>query len=205
MQQPSAGERSFTRTRGLLTLIGLVILGMGIPAYLKWKVPQLEAERDRMLEQAPSEPEARLARWFEFGQPQIHNSLVAARFSAEQPWYVSHVVAPVSEAEPPQIWGIDLADPDPDQVVVQDGLTVKIVLPAPTLLARDVLVGDKARGVPVYPAGAEVDPARLAADRLGAYFYFARMGAALEKDIEGASLEIHVGGARRTARNGDGE
>ena len=162
---------------------------MGIPAYLKWKVPQLEAERDRMREQAPSEPEARLARWFEFGQPQIHNSLVAARFSAEQPWYVSHVVAPVSEAEPPQIWGIDLADPDPDQVVVQDGLTVKIVLPAPTLLARDVLVGDKARGVPVYPAGAEVDPARLAADRLGAYFYFARMGAALEKDIEGAEAK----------------
>lgn len=182
------------RAPGLVVLVGLVAVGMGIPAYLRWAVPRLEARRDAILAAAPTEPIGRLARWFEYGQPRLHEALVKARFSSERPWFVTHVVAPRSAQEPPEIWGIDLADL-PIDVVRLEGLSVVVALPAPERLARDVLVGDRALGVPVFPAdGPAPDGRELAERRLERYL--GRVGEALEKDIEGARLVVEVGGPR---------
>lgn len=182
------------RPRGLWILAALVTVGMGVPAYLQWAVPRLEARRDEVLASAPSEPEGMLARWFEFGQPRVHEALTKARFSADQPWFVTHLIAPVNAEEAPRIWGIDFTDIQPD-VIALDGLTVRVVLEAPRLLGRDVLVGDRAMGVPVFQPGAEIpDPRRMAKERLERYL--GRVGEGLARDIDGARLAVEVGGLR---------
>lgn len=194
MASARGGLAEFARAPGLAILVGLVALGMGVPAYLRWAVPRLEARRDAILAAAPTEPAGRLARWFEYGQPRIHEALVKARFSAERPWFVTHLRAPAAADRPPEIFGIDFTGL-PEDVVRLDGLEVVVDLPAPELLARDVLVGDRALGVPVFPAdGPPADPRELARARLERYL--GRVGEALAKDIEGARLVVEVGGLR---------
>lgn len=191
-----APRAAFRRGPGLWVLAALVTAGMGLPAFLQWKVPQLEAERDRILREAPTEPEGKLARWFDFGQPQLHHALRTARFSAAQPWYVSHVVD-VDEGEP-EVWGIDLSfldDPelDHDSVFRLEGLTVRIVLEAPRLLARTELAGTRTQGVPRFAAGQELDAADLTRRRLETYFE--SFSAALARDVPGSRLVVQVGDA----------
>ena len=177
--------------------MGLVALGMAIPAFYLFAVPRLAARREGMLSGAASEPEGRLKMWFTYGQPQIHHALVMARFSAERPWFVTHVVAPEEESQPPEIWGIDFEEL-PVDVIRTEGLSVQVVLDKPRLLARDVLVGDKSLGVPVYPAGQEVpDARRLALERLEPYLD--RLEEGLARDVAGAMIEIEVGGLKEGA------
>lgn len=187
-----AGE-PIRRASGIGVLAAIVVVGLAVPTYYLWAVPRLKQEADRLRVEAPDEPAERLGVWFHFGQPQIHTALVRARFSADRPWYVSHVVQG-REDEAPVIYGIDFTDL-PVDVVQHEGLEVRVVLPAPTLLARDVLVGDKAFGVPVYAQAAAVPDGRvIAKERLERYF--ADMAAALGKDIPGARLVVEIGGLR---------
>jgi hypothetical protein len=175
-------------------LATLVVLGMGIPTLYRLAVPRLEVRRELLLAAAPSEPEGRLRMWFTYGQPQIHHALVMARFSHERPWFVTHLRAPVDEKQPPEIWGIDFEDL-PVEVVRLEGSSVRVILDAPRLLARDVLVGDRALGVPVFPATGEIpDPRELALRRLAPYLR--RLEEGLVKDVPGTEIVIEVGGLK---------
>jgi hypothetical protein len=183
-------------------LLALIAVGMGIPAFYRWAAVKLKVDREALLAAAPSLPEARLAKWLEFGAPQIHHALEMARFSDRQPWYVTHVVAPASSSEPPSIYGIDFSKL-PQDVARQDGLTVLVVLAAPALLARDVLVGDRALGVPVFQADASVPDGReLALKRLVPYLDYLERG--LVRDIPGAQIVIEVGGLKEEALGSQG-
>ena len=164
---------------------------MGVPAYYMWSVPRLKARADRIVAESPTDEVGRLREWFRFGQPNIHNALILARFSAEKPWYVTHMIASSSVGEAPQIWGFDFTDLSPDVLRVED-TTVYLEFPAPVLLAKDVLVGDKALGVPVF-ASADLleDPCALARGRLERYVE--RTRAALVRDIPGADLVVRIG------------
>ena len=182
------------RVSGVGVLTAIVVVGLAIPTFYLWVVPRLKQEADRLRVESPAEPDERLAVWFRFGQPQIHTALVRARFSASQPWYVSHIVQATEAGEPPAIYGIDFTDL-PVDVVQHEGLEVRVVLPAPTVLARDVLVGDKALGVPVYAADAEIPDPRLIA-KLRLERYFEDMTAAVAEDIPTAVLVVEIGGLR---------
>jgi hypothetical protein len=192
--EPHAPGPGFRRLPGLPLLAALIVVGMGVPAYLKWMVPRLEARRTRILSEAPTEPEGRLARWFEFGQPRIHEALVASRFSAQRPWLVTHVVAQEDPTEPPEVWGIDFTDL-PQGVIRQDGLAVRVELAEPVLLGREVLTGSSALGVPVFAFGVEYpDPKLLAKQRIE--FSLSSITAGLVKDIPAARISVEVGDLR---------
>ena len=124
-------------------------------------------------------------------QPRVIEGLRGARFSSSQPWLVSHVIAPASAQEPPQVWGVDLAE-IPASWVSLAGLQVFVDLPAPRLLTRDVLVGDSVAGIQVFPAGAQNDGIELTRARVR--FVLKRMIEALPQDIDGAEYVIRVGG-----------
>lgn len=190
MASESTVTAAFPRARGFPLLLAIITVGMGIPAYLRWVVPRLETRAAEMRASAPTEPEGRLATWFQFGQPNIHNALVLARFSTDRPWYVSHVVASDDPEEPPEVWGIDFSNLSPEVLSVE-GMDVVLRLPAPRLLARDVLVGDKAFGVPVFATRDELDPCDLVEARLDRYLERTRAG--LQRDIPGAGLVVVVG------------
>jgi len=183
-----------SRPPGFALLLALIAVGMGIPAFFRWKVVSLGRERDRILSEAPSAPEARLALLFRYVQPQILQTLQKARFSADQPWIVSHVVAPPNAQEPPEIWGIESSEIGPEATFVE-GLDVRVVLPAPRLLARDVLVGDSALGVEVYAPPGPPDPRVLLRNRLE--FVLAPLIEHLPGDIPGARISVEVGGLAR--------
>ncbi len=148
-----------------------------------------------MLEEAPNAPEARVALWFSHLQPRVLGVLRSCRFSSHQRYLVSHMVAPRSDQEPPEVWGVHEDTISPESVFL-DGMAVRVQLPAPTLVDRNVLVGDNALGVEVYPSQSPPeDPRVLLRNRLE--FVLAKFMAALEKDIPGAYLSIEVGGLTR--------
>lgn len=182
------------RAPGLPMLLAVVVVGMGIPAIYHWQSRVLGHERDQMLEDAPDQPEARLAVWFQYGQPPILEALLASRFSAARPWIVSHVVAPEREGLPPEIWGIDQQTITEDNVLL-DGLVVRVVLPAPEVMARDVLVGDNAMGVQVFEAPGPPDPRILLRERVE--YAIERLIRVLPQEIPGARISVEVGGLVR--------
>lgn len=201
----SAGEpevRARRRPSGAWVLAGMVAVGMGIPALYRWKARALKDRSEELLAAAPSEPEARVARWLQFGAPQIHHALEMARYSDARPWFVTHVVARAGPDEPPEVHGIDFTAL-PHEVARQDGMVVRVVLDAPRLLERAELGGEKALGVPTFQPGVEVpDARRLALARLVPYL--AHLEAGLERDIPGASVEIEVGGLKEDALGSQG-
>lgn len=179
------------RPDGLALLLGLIVLGMGIPAYFRWKVLALDEERERILEEAPSEPEARLRLWFRDLQPRILETLRRSRFSARQPWIVSHVVGPTGPTAPPEIWGVGVDVIGPGSIVL-DGLEVRVELPAPGVLDRDVLVGDNALGVPVLAPPGPADPGALLRARVEGVL--TPLIESLPRDIPGTRLRVRVDG-----------
>ena len=197
-QRKELGQRtrdSGPRAPGLPLLATVVVVGMGIPAIYHWQTRVLGHERDEMLEAAPHEPAARLAVWFQFAQPMILEALLASRFSAERPWIVSHVVAPEREGLPPEIWGTDQRAITKDTVLL-DGLVVRVVLPAPQVMARDVLVGDNAMGVRVFEAPGPPDPRILLRRRVE--YAIGRLIRVLPQEIPGTRISVEVGGLVRS-------
>lgn len=201
--QPTTSTNPFRRMSGLPILVALVGAGMLLPAFLQWKVPQLETKREELLGSAPTDPEGKLALWFRFGQAQIHQALMGARFSGAQPWYVSYVRETEGPAQPPEVWGLDLGGLDPgdveatkavmDELIRLDGLEVRLVLPEPTLLAETDLSGRKVQGIPRFAAGEDLDGADLTRRRLEGYYFFSKLAAALARDVPGATFVVQVG------------
>lgn len=187
MSTPTPG---FTRVSGLKVLTVIVVAGMGIPALFKLKAFNLERARDELIENSPSTGEGRLRLWFMQVHPRVVEGIRASRFSALQPWLVSHVVKAASEGELPEVWGVDLTEINPDWIWL-DRLVVHVDLPAPKLLARTVLVGDNVAGVQVFPSGSFNDGIALTERRLE--FVLAKLIEALPQDIEGAHYKITAG------------
>lgn len=183
------------RPPGLVLLVGLIVVGMGIPAFFRWKVYALGKERDRILAEAPSEPAARLELLFRQIRPHILQALQRARFSAQRPWIISHVVAPAREGEPPEVWGIHAIDDVGPYVARVDGLQVRVELPAPRLLGREVLVGDNAMGVQVFAAPGPADPRELLRDRVE--FVMKPLIESIPEDVPGTRVSVEVGGLIR--------
>jgi len=183
------------RAPGLAILFTVVAVGMGIPAFYRWKIGDMKGDREEILASAPSEPEKRAELWFEFMQPQVYEVLRACRFSAHKRYLVSHMVAPRSAEEPPEIWGVPDEEITPDNVVL-DGLVVRVLVPAPRIVDRDVLVGDNALGVEVYlPESPPEDPRVLLRNRIESVLR--KTSGALERGIPGAYLSVEVGGLVR--------
>jgi hypothetical protein len=179
----------------------LVVAGMGVTSvYYHWRAPriiaQIQAERDAL----PGDSQGKLDRWLDFGAPFVHQALVASRFSAAQPWIVTHTVQPPGGPdELPQVWGVDLAGLGPE-ITHREGLRVVVELPQVRLLGRGRLTGDKAQHVPAYAAGRPVpDPDERAV--FVARFPLRALIEALEKDIPGASFEVRIDG--RTPPQGE--
>lgn len=189
-------QPSERRVAGLMVLGLIVLVGMGMPVYYRYKVGDLNRERDRILAEAPSEPEARAALWFSMMEPNLLNVLDKCRFSSRQPYLVSHVVQARTADEPPEVWGVHSDVVERGVSVVLDGLVVRVVLPAPEIVARDVLVGDQAYGVPQFhPDNLPEDPRVLLRNRVE--FVLKRHMATLQKQVQGSGISVEVGGLVR--------
>jgi hypothetical protein len=195
------------RANGILVLGSIVLLGLGSgAAYYQIKRPSVAAGVEAMRASTPTDAAERVARWLDFGAPNIHHRLsVVGRFSTERPWLVTHAL-PAGEAHtgvepttaepggaaPFELWGVR-ADLLPVDLARQEGLTVVVDLPVPERLGRSPLTSEAARFVPVVdPAGAPFD----AAGRLHeiALHLLEGLPRALAEDIPGARLELEVGG-----------
>ena len=192
MQRTSAQLPESRRVPGLPVLAGIVVLGLlSGAAYYQYQRPRVLAQMARAKSEAPTTPRERLELWHRYGSAQIHHRLTQfARFSPEMPWLVTHAIAG-SAGELPEIWGID-CEALPQEISHLEGLTVVVDLPVPTALGHAALAGDSADRVPLYAAG---QPIPHPSERLRdlALFLLEGMPRALERDIEGASLEVRVG------------
>jgi len=186
------GPRS-VRPNGILVIVALVVAGVAVTAgYMQWKAPEVGeiiANRRREVAAAPKTTEGRLGKWLDFGAPMLHQRLQLLRFSAEQPWLVTHAVG----ADPLHlaIHGIDLAAMPKDLAWI-DGTTVRVHLPRPTLLATGPLSGPNAISVPVA-ANEGAAPDEIARARYLIDFALNPLSDALERDIPGAHLSIEIG------------
>jgi hypothetical protein len=184
------------RVRGLLALSALVGVGLCVSVgYFFWSLTSKASEarriidaRKREIAEAPTTPEGRLAHWLVFGAPQIHQGILNLRFSADQPWIVTHAVRVDGGVE---IYGIDLSDL-PRTVARIDGSIVHVELPLPRRLGTGVLAGDNAAAVPVF-ARADLAPDPVQRARYLVHFVLEGLSGALERDIPGAKLVIDIG------------
>lgn len=180
----------------MAVLAAAVTVGMGIPAYYRYKVTDLGKERDRILAEAPKTADALAAKWFEFMEPQVLTVLKSTRFSHQFPYLVSHVMAPRSADEPPEVWGVPASEITRGVTVVQEGTLVRVILPEPRIVARDVLVGDKAFGVQVFQPGEPPSDARVLL-RNRVEWVLKKTARSYEKHIEGGFISVEVGGLVR--------
>jgi antitoxin component YwqK of YwqJK toxin-antitoxin module len=136
--------------------------------------------------------QGRVKLYLELGAPGISQALSMSRFSAEQPWIVTHVVSSEDPDQPPAIFGVDI-ETIPRNAVHQEGLDVVISMPAPSLLGHGVLrEGDNAMGVQVFPPGSTPDATEMFERRLR--FALKRMIDSLLKDIPEATYRFEFTG-----------
>ena len=183
--------RATTPASGLLALVGIVLIGLLPATYYMFARPLMHAQRDAEVAAANESTEARIAEWFSFGQAMIHHRITRwGRFSEQHPWVVTHAV---EEGGARIAYGVDAEALTPELSRV-DGLTVVVDVPAATRLGPIELVGERARSVPIVET--PPDEAELR-DRLATLllWFLEGLPAALEEDIEGASIELRIGGA----------
>lgn len=178
------------RPRGAWIFLLLIFLGLLPAMFYFWREPQLRADHAQRLADAPTTLEGRIEAWLVHGGPMIHHRIAnVARISDEHPWIVTHRVD-LGDGAPPEVWGID-TELLPRDMARLEGHTVVVELPAPRLLARLTLTGYDASKVPTYTDRNEVpDPAKRL--QVLAFWFLERLPQALEKDIEGARLEVRV-------------
>ena len=189
---PPVPAREGLRVNGLVVLVGIVVVGLVTGAgFYRMKRSEANAQVAADLAQAPKTPEERLALWLRLSGPQLHHRLaVVGRFSTAMPWLVTHAVA--VEGGPPEVWGVDCATIPKDFAHIE-GMTIVVELPVPRLLAHAPIDGDGQDRVPLFAPEAVPDArARLTALAL---HLLEGIPAALERDVEGAHLEIRVAGA----------
>jgi hypothetical protein len=185
--EPAAVRSS--RAGGLVVMGALVGVGVLIAAgYWGW---QAIAKAKHAASPAEHTTEGRLRTWLTFGAPQIHHRIEIMRFSAEEPWLVTHAVrVATNDSEDLEIHGIDLSKL-PRDVARIEGTVVRVRLPRPTLLATGPLRGQNAAAVPIAAESAAPDP--IARAQYLIHFALDDLGKALERDIPGATLAIEIG------------
>lgn len=189
---PRSDARGVTRVNGIIVLAVLVAAGMGITGvYFHYKAPKLLAQMRRERSELPASGEGRVTRWLDFGRGFIDQRLVQLRFSPRQPWLVTHTLSTGSESAAQEIWGVDLTELSTEWIS-QRGMEVVVALPAPKLLGRGPLVGDKALDVPRFAPGDAIPDASERARWIGDWA-LERLAAPLAKDIPGARLVVEVG------------
>lgn len=187
------GGMSAWRPSGIVVIGLLVASGVGVTAgYLQWKAPEvgeLIAGRKREIAAAPRTTEGRLTQWLVYGVPQVHHRLTLMRFSAEQPWLVTHAVG--TDPSNLAIYGVDLA-PMPKEVAWIEGQVVRMRFPRPVQLARGPLTGSNAISVPIA-ATEETAPDGIERARYLIGFALDGLTQALERDIPGTQVSIGIG------------
>lgn len=177
---------------GLLVLLVLVTVGMGVTSVLfNWRAPQLRERMQQTRAQMPSSGEERLDLWLVYGQPYFHARLIQLRYSTQRPWLVTHTVGGERSAGPVEVWGVDIANLEP-QATGRDGLCVTLTLPPPKLLARESFGldgNDMSNNVPHY-ASAELAPDPRERARSIVTWALERLIRPLERDIPGARFEV---------------
>ena len=200
MDDGEAPEKPPIRVRGLLVMLALVAVGLSVSVgYFFWSLTSKASAARRIIEarkreiaEAPRTPEGRLAHWLTFGAPQIHHRLEIMRFSAEQPWLVTHAVRTDGEADGRvEIYGIDLSDL-PQTIARIEGSTVHVKLPIPRRLGAGPLTGDNALAVPIA-ARPDLVPDPIERAKFLVRFALDGLSGALERDIPGAKLSIEIG------------
>jgi hypothetical protein len=201
MGAPSLPTRAAVRTNGFLFVVVLVVLGVGVTGALyRWRAGELADNAAAARGSLPRTPEERLDRWLEFAQVFVHQSLVQLRFSADQPWLVTHTIASSRNAPGQEIWGIDLSGIS-TRNTQREGLAAVVSLPPVTLLGRGAITGDNARHVAHYVPGAPIaDPEERA--RTVIESALKRWTKPLAKDIEGARLVVRIGDVAAQAEPG---
>jgi hypothetical protein len=188
------------RVRGLLVLSALVAVGLCVSVgYFFWSLTakasaarRIIDARKREIAEAPKTTEGRVAHWLVFGAPPIHHRLETMRFSAAQPWLVTHAVrAEGGEPGAVDIYGIDLTNL-PLTIARVEGTTVRVELPLPRRLGTGALAGDNAAAVPIFPR-ADLAPDPVQRARFLVDFALGDLARALERDIPGAKLLIEIG------------
>lgn len=175
---------------GLGVLTAIVIVGLLSGAvFYRYQRGRVEARLASEIAEAPKSPDERLALWLTLVGPQIHHRLaVVGRFTPEMPWLVTHAVA-AADGGAPELFGIE-CDALPHDLARREGMTIVVPLPAPHRLGRATLVGERAQRVPLYAADVKLEPVtRL---RELALYLLEGIPHALERDVPGATLEIHV-------------
>ena len=178
------------RPRGIWVMLAIVAMGLLPAAYMAWHKANPVEPRTPEEIAALSTVEGRLEIWHDFGGPMIHNRIARfARASAEHPWIITHQIE-LNDGDPPEVWGID-ASALPLELSRVEGRVVVVELPAPTLLGRAKVPAPDERKLPTYTDRKEVpDPAQRLESL--AIWFLEKLPAALEKDIEGARLEVRV-------------
>jgi hypothetical protein len=188
------------RARGLLVMLALVLVGLSVSAgYFFWSLTSKASAtwkiidaRKREIAEAPTTPEGRLANWLKFGAPQIHHRLEIMRYSAAQPWLVTHAVRTAGGDDGRvEIYGIDLTGL-PVSIARVESSTVHVKLPMPRRLSIGPLTGDNAVAVPVA-ARADLVPDPVERAKFLVHFALDDLSGALERDIPGAKLAIEIG------------
>jgi hypothetical protein len=186
------------RVPGLLSLLGLVAIGMGSSVvFWRWQAgKQIEAAH-AVRASLPPEGEARLETWLEHARPLVHTRLLQLRLDHQRPWLVTHVVETTPDPATHEIWGVDLTGVGPE-VTRREGMRILVELPAARHLGTGPLVGDKSVNVPRYRPGSAIEDPDRRAEYVAGWF-LSPLAEALAGDIEGASLEVRVGGGAASA------
>jgi len=192
--------RGELRVSGLVVLVGIVAIGLGSgAAYYHYKQPRLAAALAAELAAAPTTAEGRVQQWELSMAPNVHHRITrVGRFSAERPWLVTHAVRGPSGGL--VFHGLDL-ERLPERLTRPEGMAVVVDLPAPVALGPGELDPESARFVPVLDA--DLPPSEAAARLRGQVVWLLdRLPEALAHDIEGARIEVRVGGPETAQPDG---
>ncbi len=189
--EPATPAPAGRGVNGILVL--LVLIGAGLSStslYYHWKAPKLIAAARAARAALPESAEERLAVWLEYCAPSLRERLVQLRFSAREPWLVTHWQAGQETDGAGAIYGLDLQALG-SQAVRREGLTVVVELPPPARLGTGTLRGDRA--LSVERATLEPTPEQIAARaREVVLWAISRLSEKLPQDIPGAHIELRI-------------
>jgi hypothetical protein len=194
MRDPKAPEPEtqldFPRVNGLWLLIAIVTFGMIIPITYRILRDGVDEQFRDAQASLPEDPVERMAVWLKIIEPQFNAVIGLASFSQKQPWIISHQMKPGPNGEPPQIWGIHPSDV-PKAAIFQEGMTVWVVLPEPTMRQEALIEGDRALGVPTYNHGLDIDGREILNERF--LFLYGPLQKGLSREFEDGRIRVACG------------
>ncbi len=205
MQDPKAPEGEtqleFPRVNGFWLLMAIVAFGMIIPILYRVLRDDMDDQYRAAQASLPEDPVERLAVWLEITEPQFMGIVTLANFSQKQPWIISHQMKPGPNGEPPQIWGVAVKD-IPKASIFQEGMTVWVVLPEPTMRQEALVQGDEALGIPTYLHGLEIDGRKILEERFR--YLYKPLQKGLTREFPDGRIRIACGGFFGEPEDGPG-